>query len=121
MLAVTSLSQASLFIKAAQTSILSSGEVGLGKQIMLWGHCGIDCKVSDQQRSVHLPRNVSRDGCHWLLQCSFITQLFPLNQERHAQVLLINSFTVFLPVLGYFTISSLAEKFSFRWAMLYLP
>lgn len=28
---------------------------------------------------------------------------------------------VFLPVLGYFTISSLAEKFSFRWAMLYLP
>lgn len=71
MLAVTSLRQAQLFIKTAQTCVLSSGEVGLGKQVMLWGPCGTDCNISDQQRSEHLPRNVSRDGCHWCAPVQF--------------------------------------------------
>lgn len=74
MLAVTSLSQAQLFIKMAQTCVLSSGEMGLGKQVMLWVPCGTDCNVSDQQRSVCTCRGtLAGMGAVGVLQCSFMT------------------------------------------------
>lgn len=115
------LSQAQLFIKTAQTSVLSSGELGLGKQVMLWGPCGTDCNVSNQQRSVHLLRNVSRDGCRGCAPVQFYYLALFLEPGKTRMVLLINSFTRALACSWLLHFSSLAEKFSFRWAMLYLP